>query len=144
MNAIEAKVGTQYLSMKGVPVVMVGVKDEQVLLEVTINGNIVKVAKDYKLKVYVPSQVCNEARALLKAEKPSIAGTPEAKKRMATARSERKAPIGPSIGATAVACIKKGLNFEDTLKEVKKVRPDCQMKMASYNWYKAKIKKGVL
>lgn len=60
---------------------------------------------------------------------------PAVKQRLAYARSLRKEK-GPKIGDIAKQCIRQGMSFEDTLLAVKALRPDAQMKRASYNWYK--------
>lgn len=69
---------------------------------------------------------------------------PEVRKRIAHARLFLPKRTGPKVQDIAVAAIKAGKNFVETLKLVLEKIPDCQMKMASYNWYKAKIAKGIL
>ena len=66
-------------------------------------------------------------------------GTAKAKKKMAKVREAKGShPKGLTVGGVATACIQNGLDFEATLKEVKKEFPKSQMKRASYNWYKSK------
>lgn len=69
---------------------------------------------------------------------------PAVRFRIAHARKFLPKRTGPKVQDIAVACIKAGKNFADTIKEVLEKIPDCQMKIASFNWYKAKVAKGIL
>ena len=70
--------------------------------------------------------------------------TPERMANLVNARIIKKQISGVRIQDVAVKCIKANMSFEQTLEEVKKVRPDSGMKMASFSWYKNKIKRGLL
>jgi len=47
---------------------------------------------------------------------------------------------GPTIASVAYEAIKKGLDNEAVLAEVKKAFPDAKTKMASINWYRNKAR----
>lgn len=65
MNAEKAEVGQKYLSKKGVPVTVMGMKGDKVVLRVEVSGNKVEVAKNYELMPYKESKVSKEAKLLV-------------------------------------------------------------------------------
>jgi hypothetical protein len=65
MNAKDAMIGTKYLSPTRVPVVMRGMKEDKVLLEVLVSGNTVEVKGDYQLIPYNVEQVDKMSKVML-------------------------------------------------------------------------------
>ena len=65
MNAEKAEVGQKYLSKKGVPITVMGMKGDKVVLRVEVSGNKVEVAKNYELLPYKESKVSKESKLLV-------------------------------------------------------------------------------
>ena len=79
MNAIDAKIGQQYLSKKGTPVTVVGHKSDKVVLKIGGSENEIEVLKNYELKSYQESQVNNEAKSLISAGRHKGTSKPKGK-----------------------------------------------------------------
>ena len=67
MTANKAEVGKKYLTKKGFPVVVTGVKGDKIVVKAESTGNTIVVEKDYELLPYEESRVSKDAKLLLAA-----------------------------------------------------------------------------
>ncbi len=56
MNAEKAKIGRKYLTKKGLPVIMLGIRNSKVILRAGFFDNEVEVDKNYQLRPYKESE----------------------------------------------------------------------------------------
>jgi len=67
MNKQTMEVGSKYLTLKGIPVTLLEVRDNKRIVRVETTGNKLELTADYKLLPYEESKIAHDAKVLLKA-----------------------------------------------------------------------------